>query len=181
MKSPLLGGLFYLVYLQVMTSIFYRAASGLLLITANVSGAEKSAFEQALESNQSIETKERWTTIDGVQYREIEYEGERFYLHFRSPDQKGRTETAELNCGLKNANAEPARMEAGFKITRRTRAFIQLFRETCVTVNGRGKREVQLDPRIGFTLPEDSKSVIKNKKVYLTPTSPGGVGFSGDW
>jgi hypothetical protein len=152
-----------------------------LLATLMAFSAEKSAFEQALESNQSIETRERWTSIDGVQYREIEYEGERFYVRFRNPEDKRARDTAELNCGLKSSSAEPARMEAGFKVTRRTRAFIQLFRETCVTVNGRGKTEVQLDPRIGFTLPEDSKSVIKNKKVYLTPTSPGGVGFTGDW
>lgn len=46
------------------------------------------------------------------------------------------------------------------------------------TGGGRSKRVVKIDPRIGFTIPDDPKSVIKTKKVYLSPSGPG---FSGEW
>ncbi len=134
--------------------------------------AERSTFEKYLEADQSVDTKERWVEIDGIRYREVEYKGQHYYMNFKNPG------SADISCALKSPGGAARRMELGVQVTRRTRAFVQLLKETCEYRNGREVVTVQLDPRIGFTLPEDSKSVIKNKKVYLSPTGPG---FSGEW
>ena len=134
--------------------------------------AERSTFEKYLEADQSVDTKERWVEIDGVRYREVEYKGEHYYMNFKNPG------SADISCHLKSPSAAARRMELGIQITKRTRAFVQLLKETCETRNGREIVTLQLDPRIGFTLPDDTKSLIKNKKVYLSPTGPG---FSGEW
>lgn len=141
---------------------------------------EKSAFERQLEAQQGVETKERWTSIGGVRYREVEYQGEKYYIQFKSRDGK-ESDRADLSCGRVGSGDNPQHVETGFQVTKRMRAFVQFLKETCVTRNGRDHMEVQLDPRIGFTLPDDPKAIIKNKKVYVTPAKVPGVGFSGEW
>ncbi|MGE3681118.1 MAG: hypothetical protein AB7G93_05270 [Bdellovibrionales bacterium] len=138
---------------------------------------EKSAFEQALEQDTQISTREQWIEINGTRYRQVEYEGVNYYLKFSDR----RSDVARLDCELSNANAQPHRVEAGVRVYKRTRAFVSLLRETCSAKNGQNKMDLVLDPRIGFTLPEDEKSAIKNKKIYISPVPGQGLGFSGEW
>jgi hypothetical protein len=136
---------------------------------------EKSAFEQALEQNQMAETKERWVEFNGTRYREILYQGKHFYLLFNQKD----SDSAQVDCDLSSNGASPQLVEAGGALYKRTRLFVQLLRETCEeTGGGRRKRVLSLDPRLGFTIPDGPKSMIKNKKVYLGPMGPG---FYGEW
>lgn len=136
---------------------------------------EKTAFEQALEQNQMVQTEERWTEVNGVRYREVVYQGQKFYLRFIGRNQ----EQAELNCNLRPQ--QPHLAEGGAQVFKRTKIFVSFLRETCSNLpGGRTKDDIVIDPRLGFTIPDDKNSVIKNKKVYITPTKPG-LGFSGDW
>lgn len=138
---------------------------------------EKSAFEQALEQDQLVTTKERWIERNGVRYREVIYETRKFYLQFRQQDDG----VLKLTCDNLNSNPSQSTLgEVGVNVYRRTRLFVQFLQVNCSSpVNGRSKPELVLDPRIGFTLPEDEKSLVKNKKVFFSPLN--GVGFSGEW
>lgn len=134
----------------------------------------KNAFEQALESQQHVTTRERWVEIDGVRYREVEYADRSVYVKFKDP------QTADVQCNfLKSPGAAPRRGELGLQVHRRSRAFVELLRESCQKVGGREILTLTLDPRIGLTLPEDEKSAIKNKLIYYSPLT--GLGFFGEW
>jgi len=147
----------------------------IILSTLLHAQAEKSAFEQALEQNQQITTEERWVDINGIRYREVRYGGDKFYLQF-----KGRSEEhAQLDCDLKTPS-QPHLAEGGIQVFKRSKIFVQFLRESCEQKYGQNKTEVHIDPRLGFTLPEDPKSTVKNKKIFVSPFKPG-VGFSGDF
>ncbi len=135
---------------------------------------EKSAFEQALEHNAGYQTEERWVTVRGVRYREIVFDGKTHYLRFLSPQ----LNSAEMECDLTNSDFSTRHVEGGVKVFRRTKFFIDLLATSCENVRGHKRVVLKLDPRIGFTLPEDEKSYIKNKKVFISPFT--GIGFSGE-
>lgn len=135
--------------------------------------AEPTAFERALEQNQTVSTEERWVDIRGVRYREVRVQGKRYYLQFRGRDQ----EYAELDCELKNPSL-PHLAEAGVEVFKRTTLFVQLLKETCEQRNGQRRIQLSLEPRLGVKLPDSPHSAIKNKSIYVTPLGPG---FSGDW
>jgi hypothetical protein len=83
---------------------------------------------------------------------------------------------AVIDCEL-NGPFLPHLDEISVKV-KRARVFVSLLKETCATKGGQVRHDVTIDPRIGIALPDGSNSVIKNKKVYLSPSGPG---FSGEW
>ncbi len=136
---------------------------------------EKSAFEQMLEQNTEVETRENWVEIHGQRYRQIEYRGTRYYLKMQ-----GRTgEIAQLNCDIGTPAIQPRLLEAHIQVFRRTRLFVDALWEKCRSWGGQQETQLMIDPRFGFTLPDDPKSVIKSKKIFYSPAS--GLGFSGEW
>lgn len=146
-----------------------------LLIAFFLHAQEKSAFEKALEQHVDFQTHERWLEIGGSRYREVEYHGDKFYIKFT--ERQG--DTGELDCGLQSDNLNPHLVEQGVQVYHRSKLFISFLQETCEkTADGNSRRRYRLDPRLGFTIPDDPKSKITNKKVFLAPT---GLGFSGDW
>lgn len=146
----------------------------ILMLSAFAFAQEKSAFERMLSENQNVQTHEGWREIDGRRYRVVEVDGKFYFLRFLESGQ------AELNCTLNPSSLRPPKVDAEFSVFNRTRLFVQLLKEKCVSgPGGRDRVVMELDPRIGFTLPEDAKSKIKNKKVYLMPAQ--GLGFSGEF
>ena len=135
--------------------------------------ADKSAFEQELESHQTTQTRERWVELNGSTYRQVEYEGKNYYMKFNEKDG-----TAKVDCSMIGKNLTPSLAEGAFKVTQRTKVFVSLLREDCIEVRGFLRPVHILDPRIGVTLPQTSKSKIKNKKVFIGPSGPG---FAGEW
>jgi hypothetical protein len=138
----------------------------------------KSAFEQALQQQSSVTTKERWIEVGQTRYREVIYGDKHFYI--KATQREG--DDAELDCDVP-AQKNPNLTEVAFEVTRRTQMFVSFLRENCETLaNGQVRHTVRLDPHLGFKLPDDPKSLIKNKEIYLDPANhPLGVGFSGDW
>lgn len=146
----------------------------LILFSTVASAQEKSAFEQALSDHDHVQTRESWREIGGQRYRVIEVDGHPYYLRFLEG------EKVELNCTLNPSSLRPSKVEAEWAVFKRTRLFVQLLKEKCVTgSDGRDRVVLELDPRIGLTLPEDEKSLIRKKKVYLMPGQ--GLGFSGEF
>lgn len=136
---------------------------------------EKSAFESALEQHAGNQTHERWVQVGNVRYREVEYHGEKFYIKFTErPGDAG-----ELDCNMRPDSLNPHFLEMGVQVYHRTQLFISFLQEACKRIaDGHSHVIYKLDPRLGFTIPDDPKSVITNKKVFL---SPAGLGFSGNW
>ncbi len=134
---------------------------------------EKSAFESALEQNQFVQTEERIVNLDGRRYREVSYQNKKYYYRFVEPEA-----SIEVDCSM-DSKLTPSLTEVGVTIYKRSKVFVQLLRETCLQMpGGRTRRVIAIDPRLGITIPDDPKSVIKNKKIYIGPSGPG---FSGEW
>jgi hypothetical protein len=144
-------------------------------------GKEKSAFDQELEKYADYKTAERWVDYNGGHYREVEYGGKKYYIRFT----QAKDDTGELDCGMSSANMNslhPNLIEGAIEVYHRSKLFVSFLTETCEPdANGRNRRMYRLDPRLGFTIPDDKKSVITNKKVFINPLAPTGLGFSGDW
>lgn|GEM_PF-3905435 len=134
---------------------------------------EKTAFEQALEQNQMVQTEERMVTHDGRRYREVSYKNKKYYYRFLEKEN-----SIEVDCTM-DSKLTPSLAEAGVTMFKRTQVFVQLLSETCMNQGGgHSRRVIVFDPRLGISIPDDPKSTIKNKKIYIGPTGPG---FSGEW
>jgi hypothetical protein len=137
---------------------------------------EKSALERSLEQDQSVVTKERWIERDGQRLREIEYRGKKFFVIFR----QGEDGVSQIKCSEPHSAAEaPERLELGFESFKRSRIFVSLIQESCMEGTAHSRPYLRIDPRIGFTIPDDPKDLVKNKKVFWSPAS--GFGFYGEW
>jgi len=93
------------------------------------------------------ETSERWVEINGTRYREVVYQGRKYYLQFNQRD----IDTADIDCALTNKGANPNLVEAGVHVYKRTKAFVSLLTESCESLpSGQSRVTFKLDPRIGI-------------------------------
>ena len=154
--------------------IFLILFASLSLATETQSSArEKTAFENALEQNQLVQTEERIVTLDGRRYREVSYQNKKYYYRFTEAEP-----SIEVDCSI-DSKLTPSLAEVGVATYKRSKVFVQLLREACQRMpGGRTRRVIAIDPRLRITIPDDPKSVIKNKTVFI---GPGGPGFSGEW
>jgi hypothetical protein len=148
-------------------------ASQTLATEPRLNTREKTAFENALEQNQFVQTEERIVDLDGRRYREVSYQNKKYYYRFMEPEA-----SLEVDCSM-DSKLTPSLTEVGVTVYKRSKVFVQLLRETCLQMpGGRTRRVIAIDPHLGITIPDDPKSAIKNKKIYIGPTGPG---FFGEW
>jgi hypothetical protein len=146
-----------------------------LLLFSFVHAQEKSGLQQMLEKDAAVQTQERWTTVGGTRYREVVYQGKKYYLKFN----ERRGDFSELDC-LNPAQQNPPGVEAELTVVHRSRVFVSFLQEKCgPDAHGQARASYTIDPRIGFTIPDEPNSAIKDKKIFLSPFN--GLGFSGTW
>ncbi len=166
--------------LSLMTVILTLALALSLIFFIDSVGAEQAEqtpFQQMLQDNVNINSRESVVKINNVQYQKIEVEGETFYLVF-----KGRQEEIPyLLCDKPQGFQSEHLIEGTAKIQRRKMLYVKVLKESCTTENGQKRERVELDPQIGFYLPESSKDKIKNKQLGINPLHPGAVNFSGEF
>ncbi len=143
-----------------------------LIFMTSVCWAEKSDFEVELEHYSKKETKESYVNIDGSIYRKIEFEGSYYYLRLMRPENP--VLSSDLHCtGQSPIPAErPFQLEAGIKVTKRTKLFIEGLKVSCI-----GKLSPEI--RVGFTIPDSFLPKLKNKKLFFNPF--GGLQFYGEF
>ncbi len=138
---------------------------------------ELTPFQQSLQQDVQLNSRESVVMIDGVEYKKLELKGDTFYVVF-----KGRNEEIPyLLCDRPQGFKSEHLIEGTAMITKRTSAFFRALKETCVVSNGRAVQQVELSAEIGVTLPETPKSLIKNKKVGVNPVDPTKLNFSGEF
>ena len=128
-------------------------------------------------------TRESIVEVGGKKYRKIEFRSEIFHLQLL--ENEASLTNLEILCGVEGASSmnsgAPPQVVASIKVTKRSSLFIQGLKQACV--EKRGGKQIIMTPaiQIGFLLHDDpgSKSVLKNKRVFLTPGPS--VGFSADW
>ena len=142
----------------------------------------KSAFEQALEKDSGLNTKESIVDISGVKYRKIEYNTKTYYLKLLQPEQSN--QDLQIICEKEGdlTNKVPHLVQGGTRMTKRTSLFIKALQQSCVDAGSTRRQRVAVDPalRVGFQIDDSPNSKLKAKSIYVTPLTPG-VGFSGEW
>jgi hypothetical protein len=78
-------------------------------------------------------------------------------------------EYAEIDCDVPSGNLNPNVVEVSATIFRRTKFFVQVLKEACETKHGQRRKQVHLDPKLGFTIPDDPKSTIKKVLINFIP------------
>lgn len=149
-----------------------------LILFATPAFAEKSAFEQAIESQADYSTREQWVEQDGVKFREVEHRGQKYYVKFLNQDGSN----ANLSCELPaSANARHL-VEAGAQVYKRSKVFIEFLQDSCVEHKGRTVHAISFDAlKLGFTIPDGKKPILTNKKITIDPLHPLGAGFQGNF
>jgi len=139
--------------------------------------AQEAPFQQMLEQNLNLNSRESTVQIQGVKYKKIEIDGGSYYIVF-----KGRTEEIpHLLCERPQGYTSESLIEGSVKIEKRKSVFAQILKESCKADNGKSRTTVELDPQVGIQFDGDKKSVIKNKKIGVNPLKPTGVNFSGEF
>lgn len=142
--------------------------------------AELSAFEQALESNQTIETRESTEVRNGIEYRKVESSLGLFYLKLLAR----RKEVSELECNTNfNANS-PHLVTASVQVFKRSRAFIRGLKESCESKGGQQRVHFNWsssDIQLGFQIPDSKNGKLKDREVQINPLGGMGAGFSGSF
>jgi hypothetical protein len=102
----------------------------------------------------------------------IEFEGSLYYLRLMRPNNP--VLSSDLHCsGQTPIPAErPFQLEAGIKVSQRTKLFIEALKVSCT-----GKPSPEI--RIGFTIPDSFLPKLKNKKLFFNPF--GGLQFYGEF
>jgi hypothetical protein len=135
---------------------------------------EKTQFQKMLEENQGVKTKESTVVINGYKYRKIEIENKDYYISFKQPSDQ----SPILHCGKPSGYKTENLITGSLKLNKRKFMYINLLKESCIVKNGQVKKTVSLSPELGFFLPEDKNSIIKNKKLGILP---GGMNFYGEF
>lgn len=141
-----------------------------------------SLFEKSLMESSSLYTKESIVSANGREFRKIEYKSDTFYLQLARENGKG--EDLNVVCGKApgsvSPNSEPARVQVGVKVTKRTTAFISGLKAVCDPAN-RSRAVFTPALEAGFLF-DDSKpnATLKNRKITVNPFSPS-LGLSADW
>ena len=136
-----------------------------------------SPFQQMIEKDLGLKSKESTVHIDGIEYRKIEIKDDTFYLSF-----KGRkSDVPSLHCGTPGGGSSEKLVEGSISIKKRKRFYFNLLKESCNTQNGQVHYTVDLDPQLGIFLPEGHNDKIKNKKLGINPMNPNALNFSGEW
>ncbi len=145
---------------------------------------EPSAFEKALMTESSVQTKETIVQYGDRQYRKVEYKGEIFYLQLM-------TETTsptdlKLLCD-RDAQAfntsSKALVTVATRVTKRTHLFIEGLKSICRGAGNQARVDVAPSLAVGFMLDDDPnpKALLKNRKIFVDPFSLNGAGFNADF
>ena len=155
-----------------------RALLLLLILAVASTWAEKSAFEQAMDSHTDYRTREQWVERGGQKFREVEHAGKKYYVKFMTPDGS----RSALSCELPKTPNSQHLVEAGAQVYKRSQGFIRFLEEACDGPSGRAATVVNFDAvKMGFTIPDGKKSKITNKKITIDPLNPLGAGFEGNF
>ena len=143
---------------------------------------EKSPMQLMLEQNQLENVQESTVSIQGLEYRKLEYKGESFYFSTLLRDESIPKYFCEKPGGYRSERL----VEGSLKIRKRKVLFFQALQEKCST-RGKGGREtnnknswVEVNPIIGIHLPESPNDLIKNKKIGF-PLDFNSIIFSGEF
>lgn len=163
--------LFNLVFIAVTLTVIVPTAS-----------AELSAFEQTLQNNLPIETRESVEVHNGVRYRKVESGDGTFYFKFLGRSE----EVAELHCNGESFTANlPTLVEGSVQVFRRSRIFIRGLKEICEDKHGQRRYKIDPSPgnlQLGVRLPDGKGDKLKDKEVFINPLKPGlNGGFSGSF
>jgi hypothetical protein len=152
-------------------------------ILGSFARAELSAFEQALQTGQSLSTHESIIEIHGRKFRKIEFQNKSYYLQII----QGTESTTDLVilCGESQVqfNREsPPLVTAAVRVTKRSRLFIEGLKNVCIGDPHHPRIEIAPELQIGFMLDDsvDSKAVLRNRRITINPFTSM-LGFSAAW
>lgn len=140
--------------------------------------AELSAFEQALQNDSAIETRESVEVHGGIKYRKVESNMGIFY--FKLVGRNG--EASELDCKTDFNGRSPHLVTVAVQVFRRSRVFIRGLKETCANQHGTNRYNLDWtkdEMQVGVEIPDSKKGVLKNQKSFVTPTPK--AGYSGEF
>lgn len=128
------------------------------------------AAELNLLSAYDVNIKESIVDIKGLRYRKVEYKGDIFFL--RLLESEVNPADLDIICKMKGDVEMENQVYISTVMTKRTSLFIEGLKQTCRDI-GAGKKIIAVDPniQIGFVFDESKKSTLKNKKLYLNPSS----------
>ena len=117
-----------------------------------------------------IVTHESTVTVDGVEFRQIDYEDKRIYLKARQPE-------VRADCNVARLPRETFAIDGSVKLTKRSRLYLESLRQGCVggqIVTKPSLRDTNLGISSGGPAPDDPQ-----KKVFINPLKKAaGVGLS---
>jgi len=114
-----------------------------------------------------IETRESTVNIGGVEYRRIEYEGRAVYLYANQPESIVDCSRVNLPTG---ANA-PSAVEAGIKINKRTRAYLEGLSQYCNEnriETSKNPKDFKIGVKVGGK-PDPQNPNANEKDIYVQP------------
>ncbi len=170
--------------LRSFSACFSACFSGLLIFLVGVPAqAELSAFEQALQSGQSLNTHESIIEIAGRKFRKIEFQNKTYYLQLI----QGTESTTDLVvlCGesqIRFNKESPPLIAAAVRVTKRSRLFIEGLKNICKGNPHQPRIEVEPELQIGFMIDDsaDPKAVLRDRRITINPFT-NVLGFSATW
>lgn len=156
----------------------------ILLFSLPGAKAEVSAFEQALSTGSSLNTRESIVEFGGHKYRRVEYKSEVYYLQLLQAESTGSDVFVLCNDSeaTRAGASSPALVTAAVRITKRTSLFIEGLRQICDGGSGRAKTVVTPELQVGFMFDDskDPKAIFHDRKITINPLT-GAVGFGATW
>lgn len=145
----------------------------LFLLSLAPQAQEVSAFQRQLEADTRVETKEQWIHVGVVRYRQIEFQGDDYFLTFNRTPGK----SVEIDCKLGKSAKRDTAGEATQETGRRPRTLIVDLRKACTTAGD--ARFVDVSESAASAFPGAVKSRVKVSKDE-NPNQPQAT-FSRDW